>query len=51
MADGVCREGCAWLECRDGRIARLGAGDPPREPDVDLGGNWFFNLALQSSML
>lgn len=38
MADGVGREGCAWLECRDGRIARLGAGDPPREPDVDLGG-------------
>lgn len=38
MADGSAGEACAWVECLDGRIARLGAGDPPRIPDLELGG-------------
>lgn len=37
MADGLSPAACAWVECRDGRIARTGAGDPPRRPDLDLG--------------
>jgi len=38
LAAGPAGEECSWVECRDGRIARLGGGKPPRTPDEDLGG-------------
>lgn len=38
MSASAPRDRTAWVECRDGRISRIGAGEPPRMPDVDLDG-------------
>ncbi len=38
MAAGPTPVESRWVECRDGQIARIGAGDPPRRPDLDLDG-------------
>lgn len=38
MAAGGATRRPAWVECRDGLIARIGNGDPPRQPDADLDG-------------